>query len=78
MQPPPIKNVLLLLSLYPFHVSRPYRPLPRHWKSNQKASAKPKTLGEQIKKHRLELCWLQRDARIVEYLGYDPFKILVR
>jgi hypothetical protein len=35
-------------------------------------------LGEQIKKHRLELCWLQRDARIVEYLGYDPFKILVR
>src|ERR1700722_1814822 len=57
-----LKNVRLLLSLCPLHISRPYRAPPRHWKSNQKAPARPKTLGEQIKKHRLELRWLQRDV----------------
>jgi transcriptional regulator with XRE-family HTH domain len=57
-----LKNIRLLLSICPLHISRPYRQLPRHWKSNQKAPAQPKTLGEQIKKHRLELSWLQRDV----------------
>jgi DNA-binding XRE family transcriptional regulator len=59
-----IKNICLLLSLGPIHVSRPYRPFPRHWKSNQQHPAQPKTLGEQIKGYRLELGWFQREAAI--------------
>jgi DNA-binding XRE family transcriptional regulator len=62
MQPLPIKNILLLLSLFPVQTSRQYQPLPRHWKSNQRVPAQPVTFGEQIKKHRLELRWLQTDV----------------
>ena len=54
-----LKNILLLLSLCPFQISRPHRPFPRHWKSNQRVPTQPATLGEQIKKHRLELHWFQ-------------------
>ena len=35
---------------------------PRHWKLNQRIPLQPQTLGEQIKKHRLELHWLQTDV----------------
>ena len=59
MQEIHLKNIRILLSLCPVKVSRPHRPLPRHWKSNQQAPSQPQTLGEQIKKHRLELHWLQ-------------------
>lgn len=62
MQSPHIKNILCLLSLSPVHTSRPHRPLPRHWKSNQKFCFQPQTLGEQLRKHRLELQWLQTDV----------------
>ena len=54
--------MLLLLSLSPVHISRARLPYPRHWKSNQQIPLQPKTLGEEIKKHRLELHWLQADV----------------
>lgn len=59
MQPLHLKNILLLLSFCPVQISRPRRPYPRHWKLNQRIPLQPRTLGEQIKKHRLELHWLQ-------------------
>ena len=62
MQPLHLKNILLILSLCPTQISRPRRPYPRHWKSNQQIPLRPQTLGEQIKKHRLELHWLQTDV----------------
>ena len=62
MQPIQLKNIRLLISLCPVQVSRPLRPYPRHWKSNQQAPKHPQTIGDQIKKHRLELRWLQTDA----------------
>src|SRR5580658_497395 len=62
MQPLPIKNILRFLSLYPVQISHQFRPKPRYWKSNQHIPTIPKTLGEKIKKHRLELGLFQRDA----------------
>ena len=62
MQPHHIKNILLLLSLCPFQISRTCRPYPPHWKSNQRIPLQPQTLGEQIKTHRLKLHWLQTDV----------------
>jgi DNA-binding XRE family transcriptional regulator len=62
MQLPHIKNILLLLSLFPLQTSRPRQLYPRHWKSNQRIPLHPQTPGEQIKKHRLELHWLQTDV----------------
>jgi transcriptional regulator with XRE-family HTH domain len=62
MQQIQLKNIRLLLSLCPFHISRPRHQFPPHWKSNQRVPAQPATLGDQIKKHRLELHWLQTDA----------------
>ena len=62
MQSLHIKKILLLLSICPVHSSRPYRPYPRHWKSNQRILVQPQTLGAQIKKHRLKLHWLQTDV----------------
>ena len=73
MQSIHLKNILFLLSLRPVHISRPRRLLPRHWKSNQRASAQPATLGEQIKKHRLELCWFQRD--VAKTIGISPTSV---
>jgi transcriptional regulator with XRE-family HTH domain len=62
MQQIQLKNIRLLLSLFPFHISRPRHIFPPHWKSNQRAPAKPKTIGKKIKRHRLELHWLQIDV----------------
>src|ERR1039457_7733368 len=62
MQPIYIKNILLLLSLCPVHTSRLHRPYPQHWKSNQRIPLQPQTLGEQIRRHRLELHWFQTDV----------------
>jgi DNA-binding transcriptional regulator YiaG len=62
MQSLQLQNMLLLLSLSPVHISRARLPYPRHWKSNQQIPLQPKTLGEEIKKHRLELHWLQADV----------------
>ena len=62
MQSPNIENILRLLSLFPVHTSRPRRLFPPHWKSNQQIPFQPQTFGEKIKKHRLELHWLQTDV----------------
>jgi len=62
MQQIQLKNIRLLLSLCPFHISRARHQFPPHWKSNQRVPAQPTTLGDQIKKHRLELHWLQTDV----------------
>jgi len=62
MQQIQLKNIRLLLSLCPFHISRPRHQFPPHWKSNQRVPTQPTTLGDQIKKHRLELHWLQTDV----------------
>jgi DNA-binding XRE family transcriptional regulator len=64
MQSLDIKNILLLLSLCPFQISRPRHLFPPHWKSNQRVPAQPTTLGERIKKHRLQLHWLQTDVAV--------------
>jgi DNA-binding XRE family transcriptional regulator len=59
-----LKNICLLLSLCPFQISRPRHLFPPHWKSNQRVPVQPMTLGEHIKKHRLELHWLQTDVAV--------------
>jgi len=56
-----LKNLRILLSLGPVHTSTPRRLFPPHWKSNQRPPANPKTIGEKIKKYRLDHHWLQRD-----------------
>jgi transcriptional regulator with XRE-family HTH domain len=62
MQPIQLTNIRLLLSLSPFQITRSRHPFPARWKSNQQVPAQPKTRGEQIKKHRLDLHWLQTDV----------------
>ena len=62
MQPIHLKNIRFLRSLCPIQISRPRQPYPRHWKLNQRIPSQPQTLGEQIKKYRLELHWLQTDV----------------
>jgi transcriptional regulator with XRE-family HTH domain len=62
MQSIDLKSIRLLLSLCSIQISRPRQPYPRHWKSNQRIPLQTQTLGEQIKKHRLELHWLQTDV----------------
>lgn len=57
-----LKNIRILLSLGPVHTSTPRHLFPPHWKLNQQAPANPKTIGEKIKKHRLDHHWLQRDV----------------
>jgi transcriptional regulator with XRE-family HTH domain len=62
MRPIDLKNIRILLFLGRVHTSTPRHQFPPHWKSNQRAPANPKTIGEQIKRHRLELHWLQTDV----------------
>ena len=57
----------------PVQISRPRRLLPQHWKTNQRVLLQPQTLGGQIKKHRLELCWLQRDVAVT--IGISPTSV---
>jgi DNA-binding transcriptional regulator YiaG len=57
-----INNILRFLSLCPIQISHQFRPKPRYWKSSQHIPIVPQTLGEKIKKHRLELGLFQRDA----------------
>jgi DNA-binding XRE family transcriptional regulator len=57
-----LKHILHFLSFGPFRSSRRYHPCPPHWKSNQQIATQPQTLGEKIKKHRIELRMFQREA----------------
>jgi DNA-binding XRE family transcriptional regulator len=53
--------IALLLSLQTVHIKVPRIPYPPHWKVGQRLSESPQSLGDQIRKHRLELHWLQAD-----------------
>jgi transcriptional regulator with XRE-family HTH domain len=57
-----LKHIVAFLSLAPLRVSRRYHPCPPHWKSNQRTATQPQTLGEKIKKRRIELRLFQREA----------------
>jgi transcriptional regulator with XRE-family HTH domain len=57
-----LKHLQTMLSLPPVHTSTPRHIFPPHWKSNQQTPTGPKTIGEKIKKHRLDHHWLQRDV----------------
>ena len=61
MQPLHLENIALLLSLQTVHIKVPRMPYPPHWKAGQRLSKPPQSLGDQIRKHRLELHWLQAD-----------------
>jgi DNA-binding XRE family transcriptional regulator len=61
MQSIHLEKIALLLSLNPVHIKVRRIPYPPHWKTGQKPSNPPQSLGDQIKKHRLELHWLQAD-----------------
>src|ERR1035441_4988486 len=61
MQSLNLENIALLLSLQTVHIRVPRVPYPPHWKPGQRLSKSPQSLGDQIRKHRLELHWLQAD-----------------
>ena len=56
-----LENIALLLSLQTVHIKVPRVPYPPHWKAGQRLSKLPQSLGDQIRKHRLELHLLQAD-----------------
>jgi ribosome-binding protein aMBF1 (putative translation factor) len=56
-----LENITLLLSLQPVHIKVTRIPYPPHWRAGQRLSRPPQSLGERIRKHRLELHWLQAD-----------------
>ena len=61
MQSLHLENIALLLSFQPVHIKVPRIPYPPHWKAGQQLSRPPQSLSDQIRKHRLELHWLQAD-----------------
>ena len=61
MQSLHLENIALLLSLQTVHIKVPCISYPPHWKAGQRLSKSPQSLGGQIRKHRLELHWLQAD-----------------
>ncbi len=61
MQSSHLKSILLFLSLQTVHIKVPRILYPPHWKSGQRLPKSPRSLGEQIRQHRLELHWLQAD-----------------
>jgi transcriptional regulator with XRE-family HTH domain len=61
MQSLHLENIALLLSLQTVHIKVPRIPYPPHWKAGQRLSTSPQSLGDQIRKHRLKLHWLQAD-----------------
>jgi DNA-binding XRE family transcriptional regulator len=61
MQPSDLENIASFLSLQTVHIKVPRIPYPPHWRSSQRFSTPSQSLGDQIRKHRLELHWLQAD-----------------
>ena len=61
MQSLHIENIALFLSLQTVHIKVPRIHYPPHWKPGQRVSKPPESIGARIKKHRLELHWLQSD-----------------
>ena len=62
MQSLHLENIALLLSLQTVHIKVPRVPCPPHWKAGQRLPKSPQSLGDRIRKHRLELHWLQIDV----------------
>jgi transcriptional regulator with XRE-family HTH domain len=62
MEPIQLENIALLLSLQKVHIKVPRIPYPPHWKAGQRLSQSPQSLGDKIKKRRLELHWFQADV----------------
>jgi transcriptional regulator with XRE-family HTH domain len=62
MQSLHLENIARLLSLQTVHIKVPRTPYPPHWKSGQRFSKPPQSLGAQIRKRRLELHWLPADV----------------
>ena len=66
MQSSHLQNIALFLSLQTVHIKVPRISYPSHWRSSQRLSNLPQSLGDQIRKHRLELHWLQADlAKVI-------------
>jgi DNA-binding transcriptional regulator YiaG len=61
MQSLHLENITRLLSLQSAHIKVPRIPYPSHWKAGQRLSKSPQSLADRIRKHRLELHWLQAD-----------------
>jgi ribosome-binding protein aMBF1 (putative translation factor) len=61
MQSLSLENIARLLSLQRVHIRAARIPYPPHWKAGQRLSQPPQSLGDQIRKHRLKLHWLQAD-----------------
>jgi DNA-binding XRE family transcriptional regulator len=61
MQTLHLENIALLLSVQTVHIKVLRVLYPPHWKAGQQLSKLPQSLGDQIRKHRLELHWLQSD-----------------
>jgi DNA-binding transcriptional regulator YiaG len=67
MQPLQFNNIMRFLALRPVQIKVRRQTYPRYWKSNQRLIARPKSIGEQIRKHRLESHLSQADvARMLE------------
>jgi transcriptional regulator with XRE-family HTH domain len=61
MQALHLENIAHLLSIQTVHIKVSRIPYPRHWKAGQRLPTSHQSLGDQIRKHRLELHWLQAD-----------------
>jgi DNA-binding XRE family transcriptional regulator len=61
MQSLELKNLRNLLSIAPIHVIVKWKPYPPYWKSNQRITADPQSVGTKIKQRRLQLRWRQAD-----------------
>ena len=72
MQPSQLNNISRLL-LCPVHITIRRKAYPPHWKSNQQSTPVQESIGKQIRKHRLELHWLQAD--IARKLGVTTVSI---
>lgn len=67
MQSFQLANITLLPSLQPVHIQVPHIPYPPQWKAGRGLSRPPQSLGDRIRKHRLELHWLQ--AHLAKAIG---------
>jgi integrase len=62
MQLSQFNNIMRFLALRPVQIKVRRQTYPRYWKSNQRMIEQPKSIGEQIRKHRLELHLIQADV----------------
>src|SRR6266516_3133632 len=73
MHPPRLEHLRRALSLSSVRINVRRIPYPSHWRTNQTAAEIPRTIGEHIKKRRLQLRLLQGEA--AEQLGVSTVSI---